>query len=72
MSLVKYPDILRDWNRIRFDVSKGGEDLEGLIRVVRSCKGNYFSTEMDYLAQLVRLEYVLSYSDREEGYLLCY
>ena len=46
---------------------RGGEDLEGLIRVrSKDAKEIIFSTEMDYLAQLVRLEYVLSYSDREE------
>jgi len=64
---MHYPDIIRDWNRIRFDVSKGGEELEGLIRVrSKEAKEIIFSTEMDYLAQLVRLEYVLSYSDRSE------
>lgn len=61
-----YPHLLRDWNRIRFDVAQGGKDLEGLIRIrSKQAREVIFSTEMDYLTQLNRLEYVLNYSDRE-------
>ena len=45
-------------------VERAREQVANLINC--DAKEIIFSTEMDYLAQLVRLEYVLSYSDREE------
>ena len=61
-----YPYLLRDWSRIRFDVARAGKDLEGLIRIrSKRAREVIFSTDLDYLTQLQRLDYVLTYSSRE-------
>ncbi len=62
----KYPHIFRDWNRIRYESLEGQDALVGLVRINSPlAKEVIFSTEMDFMTQLERLDYVLNYSNRE-------